>query len=126
MMAAPNGTLVNQGQPPTRIIQNLTPVSIKEPVPGIFVAEFERVVAGWIKLTASGPAKTLITIHFGEKLHVNVLHIHMFFEVTKSPIFSQDDGTVFYEDFQHYYQNNFQTGGSKILMPSISYLNCML
>ncbi|KAF8965132.1 bacterial alpha-L-rhamnosidase-domain-containing protein [Flammula alnicola] len=89
IMPAPGGTLVNQGQPPTRIIQSLTPVSIKEPVSGIFVAEFERVVSGWVRLTASGPAKTQITIHFGEKLH--------------------DDGTVMYEDFMHYYANNFQT-----------------
>ncbi|KAF5317533.1 hypothetical protein D9619_013227 [Psilocybe cf. subviscida] len=88
-MPAPGGTLVNQLQPPTRITEGLTPVSVTEPVPGIFVATFERVVSGWVKLTATGPAKTMITIHFGEKLH--------------------DDGTVFYEDFQHYYQNNFQT-----------------
>lgn len=89
VVTGPNGVLVNQGQPPTRVIETLTPVSISEPVKGIFVAEFERVVAGWVRLSVAGPAKTLITVHFGEKLN--------------------DDGTVIYEDLQHYYANNFQT-----------------
>lgn len=35
------------------------------------MAAFERVVAGWAKITVTGPAKTLLTIHFGEKLKVN-------------------------------------------------------
>jgi hypothetical protein len=31
----------------------------------------ERVVARWAKISVQGPAKTLITIHFGEKLNTN-------------------------------------------------------
>ncbi|KAF8150872.1 bacterial alpha-L-rhamnosidase-domain-containing protein [Crassisporium funariophilum] len=89
VMTAPSEVILNQKQPPTRIIQSLTPVSITQLVPGIYVAKFERVVAGWVKLTASGPAKALITIHFGEKLNT--------------------DGSVVYQDTQHYYANNFQT-----------------
>lgn len=73
IMPAPLGVLVNQNQPPTRLIQSLTPLLITQPQPGIFVAHFERVVAGWVRLTATGPAKTLITIHFGEKLNVSHL-----------------------------------------------------
>ncbi|KAF9549702.1 alpha-L-rhamnosidase [Agrocybe pediades] len=89
IMSAPTNVLVNALNPPTRVIESLTPVNITQPTPGVFVAHFARVVAGWVKLTAMGPKKTLITIHFGEKLN--------------------DDGTVIYQDTQHYYQNNFQT-----------------
>uniref|UniRef100_A0A8H8CDW4 alpha-L-rhamnosidase n=1 Tax=Psilocybe cubensis TaxID=181762 RepID=A0A8H8CDW4_PSICU len=109
IMSAPLGTLVNQNQPPTRVVQSLLPVNITQPQTGIFVAHYERVVAGWVKLTASGPAKTLITIHFGEKLN--------------------PDGTVIYQDTQHYYANNFQTdrfwlagtGSAEVFEPKFSY-----
>uniref|UniRef100_A0A8H7XKY8 alpha-L-rhamnosidase n=1 Tax=Psilocybe cubensis TaxID=181762 RepID=A0A8H7XKY8_PSICU len=70
IMPDPLGVLVSQNQPPTRLIQSLNPTDITQPQPGIFVAHYERVVSGWVKLTASGSAKTLITIHFGEKLNV--------------------------------------------------------
>lgn len=69
MLDGPAGALVNARQPPTRLVESLNPISITQPVPGIYVATFERVVAGWAKITATGPAKTLITIHFGEKLN---------------------------------------------------------
>uniref|UniRef100_A0A8H8CEE4 alpha-L-rhamnosidase n=1 Tax=Psilocybe cubensis TaxID=181762 RepID=A0A8H8CEE4_PSICU len=89
IMTAPFGVLINQNQPPTRVVQSLTPIDITQPQPGIFVAHYERVVSGWVRFTASGPTKTLIILHFGEKLNT--------------------DGTVVYQDTQQYYANNFQT-----------------
>ncbi|KAJ7771722.1 bacterial alpha-L-rhamnosidase-domain-containing protein [Mycena metata] len=86
---APKGALVRARQPPTRLIGSLTPVSITQPVAGQYVAAFERVVAGWARITAQGPKGSLITVHYGEKLN--------------------PDGTVIYQDLQHYYANNFQT-----------------
>ncbi|KAJ6606954.1 bacterial alpha-L-rhamnosidase-domain-containing protein [Mycena sp. CBHHK59/15] len=105
----PGGVLVNARQPPTRLVGSLLPISITEPIPGQYVAAFERVVAGWAKITATGAAKTLITIHFGEKLN--------------------PDGTVIYQDLQHYYANNFQTdrfwlagtGAPETFEPKFSY-----
>ncbi|KAF7354273.1 hypothetical protein MVEN_01115400 [Mycena venus] len=106
---APKGTLVRARQPPTRLIGSLTPVSITQPVPGQFVAAFERVVAGWVRLTVSGPKGSLVTVHYGEKLN--------------------PDGTVIYQDTQHYYANNFQTdrfwlagtGAPEVFEPQFSY-----
>jgi alpha-L-rhamnosidase len=63
---------VNQRQPPTRVVQTMTPVSVTQPVNGIFVAAFERVVAGWAQVTVTGPKKSMLTIHFGEKLNVMI------------------------------------------------------
>jgi len=82
-MSAPTSVLVNARNPPTRLIQTLTPVNITQPTPGIFVAHFARVVAGWVRLTATGPKKTLITIHFGEKLNVNLI-ILLSFNITEN------------------------------------------
>ncbi|KAJ7698322.1 bacterial alpha-L-rhamnosidase-domain-containing protein [Mycena rosella] len=105
----PKGTLVRARQPPTRVIGSLTPISISEPVAGQYVAAFERVVAGWVHLTAQGPKGSLITVHYGEKLNT--------------------DGTVIYQDEQHYYSNNFQTdrlwlsgtGAPEVFEPKFSY-----
>ncbi|KAJ6565879.1 bacterial alpha-L-rhamnosidase-domain-containing protein [Mycena vulgaris] len=105
----PKGTLGRARQPPTRVIGSMTPISITEPVAGQYVAAFERVVAGWVRLTAQGPKGTLITVHYGEKLN--------------------DDGTVIYQDLQHYYSNNFQTdrlwlagtGAPEVFEPKFSY-----
>ncbi|KAJ7256353.1 bacterial alpha-L-rhamnosidase-domain-containing protein [Mycena rebaudengoi] len=104
----PAGVLVNARQPPTKIIGSMAPVSIKA-VQGSYVVAFPRVVAGWAKITVTGPAKTLITVHFGEKLN--------------------SDGTVQYQDTQHYYSNNFQTdrfwlagtGAPETFEPKFSY-----
>ncbi|KAJ7495463.1 bacterial alpha-L-rhamnosidase-domain-containing protein [Mycena latifolia] len=105
----PKGTLVRARQPPTRLIASLTPVGITQPVAGQYVAAFERTVAGWVRLTAQGPKGTLITVHYGEKLN--------------------PDGTVIYQDLQHYYSNNFQTdrfwlagtGAPEVFEPKFSY-----
>ncbi|KAJ6512363.1 bacterial alpha-L-rhamnosidase-domain-containing protein [Mycena vulgaris] len=107
--SGPAGILVNARQPPTRLVESLRPVSITQPVPGIYVAAFARVVAGWAKITATGPAKTLITIHFGEVLN--------------------PDGTVIYLDVAHNFANNWQTdrfwlagtGGAETFEPKFSY-----
>lgn len=48
------GVLVNHRGPPTRVIQQLTPVSVTEPVSGIYVVAFERNVVGWVRLSATG------------------------------------------------------------------------
>ncbi|KAJ6524142.1 bacterial alpha-L-rhamnosidase-domain-containing protein [Mycena vulgaris] len=54
IMAVPSGALVNARQPPTRNVGSLTPLFITEPVPGLYVAAFERVVAGWARITVTG------------------------------------------------------------------------
>ncbi|KAJ6451769.1 bacterial alpha-L-rhamnosidase-domain-containing protein [Mycena sanguinolenta] len=113
LMSGPVGVLVNARQPPTRLVESLEPISISEPVPGIYVATFERVVAGWARIAATGPAKTLIIIHFGEKLN--------------------PDGTVMYLDVAHNFANNWQTdrfwlagtGSVETFEPKFSYKGFM-
>ncbi|KAJ6629616.1 bacterial alpha-L-rhamnosidase [Mycena sp. CBHHK59/15] len=109
VLQGPSGVLVNARQPPTRLTESLSPVSITEPLPGIFVAAFERVVAGWVRVTVTGPAKTLLTMRFGEKLN--------------------PDGTAVFIDSSHNFINNFQTdrfwlagvGAPETLEPKFTY-----
>ncbi|KAF7348872.1 hypothetical protein MVEN_01407300 [Mycena venus] len=56
VLSGPAGVLINARQPPTRLIESLHPISITQPVQGIYVAAFERVVAGWAKITATDTA----------------------------------------------------------------------
>ena len=109
VVAGPNGVLLNQRQDPIRIVESISPSSVTQIATGTFVFAFPQVIAGWVQLRASGPAKSLITIHFGERLNT--------------------DGSVIYQDLQHYYANNFQTdrfwlagtGGVETFEPKFSY-----
>jgi alpha-L-rhamnosidase len=64
----PRGVLVNQRQQPIRVTGSLPAVEITEPVAGTYVVKFPRVIAGWVRFTARGPAGTTIRAAHGEKL----------------------------------------------------------
>lgn len=64
----PKGVLVNQRQQPIRVTGSLPAVEITEPADGTYVVKFPRVIAGWVRFTASGPAGTTLRAAYGEKL----------------------------------------------------------
>ena len=68
VVPGPAGVLMNQQQQPIRVTGELAPSSISEPVDGIYVVAFPRVIAGTVKFTAAGPAGTSIRTQYGEKL----------------------------------------------------------
>ena len=47
----------------------LQPAKIIQPKPGLYVLDFGRNFAGWVKLRISAPAGTCITMRFGEMLN---------------------------------------------------------
>jgi alpha-L-rhamnosidase len=55
--------------PPVRVTQELTPVSVTEPKPGVHRFDLGQNIAGTIRLKARGPAGTTLTIRYGEMLH---------------------------------------------------------
>ncbi|MGH1565727.1 family 78 glycoside hydrolase catalytic domain [Mumia sp. DW29H23] len=67
-VAGPKGALVNQRQQPIRVTESLPAEEITEPVDGVYVVKFPRVLAGWVELTAKGAAGTTIKAQYGEKL----------------------------------------------------------
>lgn len=88
-LPAPRGILVAQTEQPIRVVDTLAASSVSEPVPGTYVFAFPRVIAGWARFDASGPAGATIVARYGEKL--------------------LPDGTVDARDEHHYFKGEFQT-----------------
>lgn len=70
-VAGPKGVLVNQRQQPIRVTESLPATEITQPVPGVYVVKFPRVLAGWVEYAVQGPAGTTIRAQHGEKLLAN-------------------------------------------------------
>lgn len=54
--------------PPTRRVQHLRPVSVRELAPGRHVVDLGQNISGWVRLSELGPAGTRITLVHGEML----------------------------------------------------------
>jgi alpha-L-rhamnosidase len=67
VVRAPGGKLT-AWRLPVRVMAYLTPVAITQPEAGIFVVDFGQNFAGWVRLKASGPQGTTITLRYGEQL----------------------------------------------------------
>jgi alpha-L-rhamnosidase len=65
---APLGRLCAQSIPPIRITDRFPPQRITEPKPGVFVADFGRNLAGWVRCTMSGYAGQTVSMDFNEQL----------------------------------------------------------
>lgn len=85
----PRGRPIAQRQPPIEIAAVLDPVRVTELEPGRWVVSFERVIAGWVEVTADGAIGETVELRFGESL--------------------RDDGTPNYDDEKGYYDGRFQT-----------------
>jgi alpha-L-rhamnosidase len=69
----PAGTMVAQKIDPIKIVGQITPVSVTEPRPGIYVFDAGRNLAGWAAIKVKGNAGTKITLRFAETLYENGL-----------------------------------------------------
>jgi hypothetical protein len=67
----PQTQLIAQTAPPLRPTRTLRAVSVTEPVPGRFVFDFGQNMPGWVKLRATGPAGSCITLRFAELLNAD-------------------------------------------------------
>ncbi len=69
-IAEPTGAeLVAQASPPVRIIAEITPTSVKEPRPGIFVFDLGQNIAGWARLKVRGRTGDRIELRYSERLN---------------------------------------------------------
>ncbi len=64
----PAGKLVPLTCEPIRITQDLKPVSIKQPRPGIYIVDMGQNFSGHVQLRVKGPAGQAITMRYGETL----------------------------------------------------------
>jgi alpha-L-rhamnosidase len=55
--------------PPIRVTSRLTPVSMTEISPGVFIFDLGRNFAGWVRLRVQGPRGATVRMRMGERLH---------------------------------------------------------
>ncbi|NLX24163.1 MAG: family 78 glycoside hydrolase catalytic domain [Phycisphaerae bacterium] len=60
--------LVAQPNEPIRVTEELRPVAINEPAPGVYVVDFGQNLAGWCRLRVQGPAGATVTLRHAEVL----------------------------------------------------------
>ena len=65
------GKLVGQRGNPIRITQEIKPVSISEPKPGIYVFAFDQNIVGWCRFKFRGHAGDTLTFQHGEMRELN-------------------------------------------------------
>lgn len=65
---ASKAILVAQAGPPVRRIAEITPVRIFKSPAGETVADMGQNMTGWVRLRATGPSGTRVTLHHGEAL----------------------------------------------------------
>jgi len=63
---APKGKLVAQMIEPIRVINEIKPVSLSQPKPGVYIYEFGQNIAGTARLTLTGPAGTEVKLRYAE------------------------------------------------------------
>jgi alpha-L-rhamnosidase len=67
-IAAPTVRLVAQRSEPVQVVEKLTPLSLNEIKPGVFIYDLGQNIAGWVCLKVKAPAGTRVIIRHGERL----------------------------------------------------------
>jgi alpha-L-rhamnosidase len=67
-VSGPAGVLSARMFPPIKVTQSLPAKSVKSPKAGTYVFDFGQNLAGWVRLSLSGPAGTSITLRYGERI----------------------------------------------------------
>ena len=67
--AAPGTRLVSQVHEPIRVTEDLTPVSVTSPVPGVYVFDLGQNMVGWSRLTLRADPGATITLMHAEMLY---------------------------------------------------------
>ena len=65
------GLLVSTLSPLPRPVEELTPVSVVEHAPGVFIFDMAQNMVGWVRLRVRGPAGTEVTLRFAEVLEAD-------------------------------------------------------
>lgn len=68
ILSAPAGTLAAQMNEPIRITDKLTPRSVTNPNPGVYIFDMGQNMVGWCRLKVQGPAGTMVQLRHAETL----------------------------------------------------------
>ena len=69
ILDSPAGELVATMMPPMRVNAQISPLSVNEVKPGVWVYDFGQNFVGWCRLAVQGDAGTEVTLRFAEMLH---------------------------------------------------------
>ena len=67
-VAPPVGKLKSQALSPLKVMQTFKPVSISQPKPGVYVADFGQNFSGWVEIAVMGQEGSKITLSPAELL----------------------------------------------------------
>jgi alpha-L-rhamnosidase len=67
----PGGNLVSQHLPPIRATRLISPISLTEPLPGIYVYDIGENIAGWVRLNIRGESGDTVSLFYNEQLNSN-------------------------------------------------------
>jgi len=100
---AEHAVLVAQCNEPIRVVEELLPVKMTEPKPGVYVFDMGQNMVGWCRLKANAPAGTKIALRHAEILN--------------------EDGTLYTDNLRGAAQVNEYTwqGGACTLEPHFTY-----
>jgi alpha-L-rhamnosidase len=68
VVAAPPGAAAAQMAEPLKVIETLTPKSVKQIRPGVWIFDVGQNMVGWARLSVGGPKGTPVTLRFAETL----------------------------------------------------------
>ncbi len=68
-VAPPSVPLVAQRSEPVRLVEQLSPLSVNETKPGVFIFDLGQNIVGWVRLRMNAAAGTRITIRHGERIN---------------------------------------------------------
>ncbi|MCL1856756.1 MAG: glycoside hydrolase family 78 protein [Kiritimatiellaeota bacterium] len=68
MVVQSPGGVLNAQVTPIKVMETITPLSVTEVKPGVFVVDMGRNIAGWAQLRVQGAAGTEVTMRYAEKL----------------------------------------------------------
>lgn len=68
VVEAPGGVLVSHLMQPIKVVERIKPITVNSPKPGVHVFDFKQNFAGWLRLSASGPRGSRITLRYAEDL----------------------------------------------------------
>ncbi|MFF1823190.1 family 78 glycoside hydrolase catalytic domain [Kribbella sp. NPDC058245] len=66
VVEAPAGRLRAQEHEPIRVIDAVNAIALDEVRPGVWIADFGRTTAGWVRLGVTAPTGTTISLTYGE------------------------------------------------------------
>lgn len=69
--AAPEAVLNASASPRVRRIMEISPISVTEQAPGVFIYDLGQNMVGWVRLKVKGPQGTTVTLRFAEVLNTD-------------------------------------------------------